>query len=60
MLWKRKRAVAKATLHQTTSTTRVACLWTAWRVHKKECSALPSKREARCDANGLPMRIVYY
>ena len=35
----------------------VACLWTAWRVHKKECSALPSN--ARCDANGLPMRIVY-
>ena len=36
----------------------LACLWTARRIYKKECSALPSN--ARCDANGLPMRIVYY
>ena len=35
----------------------VACLWTAWRIQKKECGALPSN--APRDANGLPMRIVY-
>ena len=36
----------------------LACLWTAWRVSKKECGSLP-KEGGPCDAKGLPMRIVY-
>ena len=35
----------------------LACLWTARRVHRQGCSTLPEN--APCDADALPMRIVY-
>ena len=36
----------------------VACLWTARRIYKETCGYLP-RDGGPCDANGLPMRIVY-